>query len=555
MSNADSSAPTRRLPDHPSMEQLKKQAKELLKSIRAGEGDALKEVYTFEREPDFERFRLIDAQRVLSRAYGFLSWRQLKCYVDSLDIAEFCNAVTRRDLDRVRQLAEIRPELVDIDRGDEQIALHISIFARDEDMTRLLMELGSDARRGFWPHREATSAYAIARERGYDEILSIIEAAESKRVAKPSTNNAKKIVRESSEHETNQTESKAAVIAGDLAKVSELFLDGRLANPVDFYAGGLLSIAVRDGNFDMLKLLTECGLDINERATKPVGNGFQHSWGMPLYYASSHGRHEMAKWLIAHGSDVNAVVHACGDAISNADDAMKQLLLDAGARVTVEHVASWQDIELASAIIDGTAPAQSLNSASAQSGDGQADPEIITWLLWAAAFSGAPKIVERCLEAITWPIDEARWHYILMQPLRFGNLAFEKRDDDVNARFYECFRRLLDHEVDPDVKMNGNTVLHHLAASGEPTEGERLEFARLLLDAGASLSLRDTGTLMSTPLGWACRWGRIELVRYYLDRGARIDEPDAESWATPMARAESNGHQAIVEFLKNSSKG
>ena len=56
----------------------------------------------------------------------------------------------------------------------------------------------------------------------------------------------------------------------------------------------------------------------------------------------------------------------------------------------------------------------------------------------------------------------------------------------------------------------------------------------ILLDAGTSLTIRDP-LLESTPLGWACWWGRIEIVRLYLERGA--DPADAERWATPLAMA------------------
>ena len=40
----------------------------------------------------------------------------------------------------------------------------------------------------------------------------------------------------------------------------------------------------------------------------------------------------------------------------------------------------------------------------------------------------------------------------------------------------------------------------------------------MLLDAGANMTARD-GVLKSTPLGWACRWGRAELVKLLLERG------------------------------------
>jgi hypothetical protein len=68
----------------------------------------------------------------------------------------------------------------------------------------------------------------------------------------------------------------------------------------------------------------------------------------------------------------------------------------------------------------------------------------------------------------------------------------------------------------------------------------------MLLDAGAPLAIRDS-LLKSTALGWACRWGKTELVRLYLKRGTDAVEPDAEPWATPLAWATKRGHHEIVQ--------
>jgi len=70
----------------------------------------------------------------------------------------------------------------------------------------------------------------------------------------------------------------------------------------------------------------------------------------------------------------------------------------------------------------------------------------------------------------------------------------------------------------------------------------------MLLDRGARLDLRDE-LLLSTPLGWACRWGRKELVELLIARGAPVDEPDAEPWATPLAWAQKMGHAEIAALL------
>ena len=81
------------------------------------------------------------------------------------------------------------------------------------------------------------------------------------------------------------------------------------------------------------------------------------------------------------------------------------------------------------------------------------------------------------------------------------------------------------------------------------TEEERGTFARLLIDSGASLTVRDP-LLHSTPLGWACRWGRTELVELLLEAGASAEEPDAEAWATPLAWAEKKAHADIARRLR-----
>jgi ankyrin repeat protein len=101
---------------------------------------------------------------------------------------------------------------------------------------------------------------------------------------------------------------------------------------------------------------------------------------------------------------------------------------------------------------------------------------------------------------------------------------------------------------DPNVRgAFGRTILHDVAADWCGSE-DRTEAATLLLNAGARLDVRDD-LLRSTPLGWACRWGRAELVKLYLRRGADPIETDAEPWATPAAWAEKMKHSDVVALL------
>jgi len=96
----------------------------------------------------------------------------------------------------------------------------------------------------------------------------------------------------------------------------------------------------------------------------------------------------------------------------------------------------------------------------------------------------------------------------------------------------------------------GLTILHSImGARDHVLPEERLAFTNLLLKAGARLDLRDN-VLRSTPLGWACRWGRADLAKVLLEHGADSVEPEAEPWATPRAWAEKMGHHVVLELLR-----
>ncbi len=175
--------PQRRLPEKPHLDQLRKQAKDLLAAYRDSRSDAVAEVERYERNTDPASFALHDAQRVLARSYGFASWSKLKAFVDGATAARFLEAVRTRDIAAVRALMANRPELVGMgtDALGEQRAIHLAVINRDAPMTRFLMEAGADARQGVYPHRDATSALALAREREFSDIVAIIEEEEARR--------------------------------------------------------------------------------------------------------------------------------------------------------------------------------------------------------------------------------------------------------------------------------------------------------------------------------------------------------------------------------------
>jgi ankyrin repeat protein len=618
-------APTRRLPQHPSLEQLRKQAKELLERYRAGDASTVAEVKTFERGADASNFALHDAQRVLARSYGFASWPKLTAFVDGASIAHFAEAVKAGDVAQVRGLLAVRPELVDMDRAenDEHRGLHYAVLHRDAAMVRLLMEAGADARKGIWPHRDATSALTLARDREFSEIVAVIEEEERLRREEMSCPNATV--------SPVQEEIGAAILKGDRAAAIRLLeadlsliqacdrgggtplhlaaqeTDAELvawllqrranvrkqdvlgftaldraalsadprndhakrfptvarlllehgAEPTIFAAvalndamhvralaasdasllrrtgrgGGLLSLAVNHAQLEMVRLLLDLGADVDERTMLEALEEPTLSWGMPLWYAALGNQLDITRLLLDRGADPNANVYASGWPLRNAwsqeDDSVKRLLLARGAKPQPYMVAETHDAAEAKRLLESE-PAE----------------HVVHELLWSAADHGCPAIVEMALDHVAWPPDDPRWHWVLIQPIRGAG-----GDPSRNEGHFGSLALLLRHGVDANVARMGQTALHFTAARHSGLSGpERARFAGMLLDHGARLELRDD-LLRSTPLGWACRWGRVELAELLVARGAVVNEADAEPWATPREWARKMGHAGVLAVL------
>jgi ankyrin repeat protein len=92
--------PTVPLPEEPNFEQLKKQAKELQRAVRAGDPDAVRHVAEHDpgRVPgavDRGAYPLRSAQLVIARHYGFASWTRLKAHLEV--VARYTRAPDRVD--------------------------------------------------------------------------------------------------------------------------------------------------------------------------------------------------------------------------------------------------------------------------------------------------------------------------------------------------------------------------------------------------------------------------------------------------------------------------
>lgn len=521
----------RTLPTRPDVIQLKRQAKELLKAFLADDADAVEAVTVHYRGARADTFALHDAQLVLARSYGFPSWSKLKAYVDGVTIRRLVDAVREGDLATARAMLRSRPELANfsLSADDEHRPLHYAVIARNAEMTRLLMEHGADPRIGIWPHRDATCALALARERGYSEISTIL--LEQKAGAEPKQDDEADPV-ESTDPDASLKRARSAIKANDAEVLRVLNREGALSNQP-----GLVMYAVESNRPDMLRLLLELGLDPDEPGRVGGLDESVLTWGDPLRESVSAGRFAMAECLLEHGANANTNVYAGTSALFEAhqrkDTAMVALLDEHGARLD-----PW-----AVALLGLTDQAARLLATAKADPSGPDASKVAAELLWAAIEKPAPEIVRLALEHIDWPKDDGRWYGILQN-------GFYASAEHKRAGHLDALRMVLDR-ADANVRDNrGSTLMHYIAAAhGQRTARDRMTYASMLLDAGARLDVRDD-VLRSTPLGWACRWGRVELVRLLLERGADPIEADAEPWATPMAWAKTMKRADVQAVLR-----
>ena len=640
------SLPTRTLRERPDLDQLKRQAKELLEAYRAGDADAVAEVDAHYHDANAAAFALHDSQLVIARAYGFDSWPKLKAYVDGATGRRLTDAVRAGDLAQVRALLNVRPELA-------QAGILTAVLGRAPEMVRVLAQHGANARVGVYPHRDATNPLAIASDRGYDEIIAIIRAEEQRRretrsgvAGAPAPDELFRVIASgdddaraiammekdpalvrtsqpllgltplhvaartlnarmaawlldhgadvnararmshprapeytpldlaahwSADRTTRQfaavassllqrgatMTARGAVARGDADWLRARHGEGALVNPIDD-SGGLLRIAVSHSRPQILAMLLDFGFDPNERVRFYAVGGDEvvFTWGMPLWHCAGTGKDAMAEMLLEHGADPNADVYASGtpmlQAYSQADWKMLDLLMKYGGVPEASSAGLYRQTALARKMLAGEAKYRLAGASTALTASEEQEA-LAQQLLWGSACGGDPQIVRLALERIDWPRDDPRWFGILEQPLRIWTHGSIGANWD-RTTYLSCFRLVLER-ADPNMRGRlddqfGLTILHSVAGSREHvTADERLAFATMLLDAGARLDVRDQ-LLKSTPLGWACRWGRDELVTLFLKRGADPAEPDAEPWATPLAWARKKGHAGIEAALQ-----
>lgn len=282
----------------------------------------------------------------------------------------------------------------------------------------------------------------------------------------------------------------------------ELGLANRLPLHNGYYSGLPLRNAAGGGFMEIVKLLLQHGADPNhpEPSMAP--------WGSALHNAISRHHWEIVKLLIAHGANANGHVESSGNCLwmakhVGAPQEIIDLLISKGARLSLELIC-----------YDG-------------------DPNILKPLLDAN-----PNLVftdEEHRDLLNHrPLVELVLNY---QPDVLKHFSIRNMNDPEQARW------LIQHGLNPNnTDWLGAGPLHRAAGDGN------IEMASVYLEAGADINAVDTDS-SSTPLGWAARYGKKEMVEWLLQKGADPGLPVEEEWARPGRWVERRKHEKIRNML------
>lgn len=152
--------------------------------------------------------------------------------------------------------------------------------------------------------------------------------------------------------------------------------------------------------------------------------------------------------------------------------------------------------------------------------------------LSVAMISGQPSIVDLLLE---WHADpnalmtgaNPRSQTPLQYAAEKGNLRVAKSLIAAGARVNEA-------------RGSGRTPLHFALMN-------HLDMARLLIEKGADVNVRDSEG--ASPLDDAAWNGNLDAAAILIAHGARLNEPDTQTGATPVNEAAFRGHTEMVRYL------
>ena len=318
--NAGTPAPRRILPDRPSLEQLRKQAKDLLRDARNRDAAAIARLAATGRRESDARISLADAQLAIAREYGFPSWPKLAHHVLAVagagfamrplirpveltpgrswmlpdgtevptdDVFAMFVAAREGDIATVRRLTAISPAYATVEYNYTP-PIHFAVREGHHDIAEHLLGHGADPAYRSYPFKE--SLLTFAEDRGHAELVTLLRQELSRRFALASGTGA-------------VNAAIAAADRGDLADVElELARDPGLARASNETGDTPLHAAAKKGHLHIVRALLAAGANadaIRGDGYRPVHCALMPNW---FFQARPGPRKEIAELLLSHGA-------------------------------------------------------------------------------------------------------------------------------------------------------------------------------------------------------------------------------------------------------------
>jgi ankyrin repeat protein len=592
-----SSPADRSLPDRPSLEHLRKLAKDLLRDARGGDASARARLTA--AAPDAAQATLARAQLALAREYGFPSWPALVRHVEGIvaggfdlrplirpvelaagrrytlrdgaqtttdDVFAMFAAARDGDIGTIKRLVGRMPALATVEYNYTP-PIHFAVREGHGDIAEFLLDSGADPAYRSYPFQE--SLLMFAEDRGHDAVAALLRGRLSRRFALAPGTEA--II--------------AAADRGDVAGVeAQLSRDAALARAGNETGDTPLHHASRNGHLEVARVLVAAGADVDAvrgDGYRPVHCALMPNW---FFHAESGRLRAIVDLLLSHGARDTVFIAALrGDeqyvrdalardpalanfedtchhrvlsaAVRRGDVAMTRLLLDRGADPTLPEEGAPHGLSLWIAVNDrqreivrlllahGADPNGPVESSGTPMSQAARDPELTALL---AAHGGRQQTSER---------DQ------IARLVETGNLEEAERLFRANPQWLEDVEAGWGDGILAGPAHDGrHDIIAMLMRVGArvPTVTKWAPYyyfkhektAAFLLEHGMDPNHMNWHRF--TLLHHMAAEGELGKARLLVEHGATVDAIDDEYRSTPLGVAARRGQEQMVEYLLQS---